>query len=184
MRDRIVHAATEQIRKYGFRKFTVDDLAADLGISKKTVYKYFDSKKQIISTVIDTHLEIEKQGILEAMKTEGSWQNKLRAVVFFYDHDKVPTWLLDELQRYFPEEWAKTEDISEFKGKQIRELLKLGVKDGEIRQDIHLPVIEMAINKTIDGLFNYQFLIEHDLTINQSMDALEQIIMHGILKRC
>ena len=183
MQGRIVHTAEEQIRKYGFRKFTVDDIAADLGISKKTIYKYFDSKKQIISAVVDTHLEMEKQGALKAMKTEGSWQDKLKAVVFFFENDKAPAWLLDELQRYFPEEWSKTEDLSQFKGKQIRELLELGIKCGDIRPDIQLPIIELAINKTIDALVNYKFLTEHNLNINQSFEDLGKIIMYGILKR-
>nr|WP_277443753.1 helix-turn-helix domain-containing protein [Pelotomaculum isophthalicicum] len=49
----MLQAASRQIEKYGFRKFTIDDIASDLGISKKTIYKYFISKKSLIGAVVD-----------------------------------------------------------------------------------------------------------------------------------
>lgn len=182
MRDSIIQAATEQIKKYGFRKFTLDDIAADLGISKKTIYKYFDSKKDIISATVETHLEIEKAMALEAMQTEGSVIDKFNAVVFCHEQEKVPDWLLEELQRFFPEEWAKADKLTELKSEMIKELIHRGIASGEFRDDIHPAVIGLTLDKTIDALFDYKNLYKYDITINQAMGDVKKIILNGILK--
>jgi len=183
LRDKIIQAAMEQIKKFGFRKFTIDDIAADLGISKKTVYKYFDSKNQIISAVVDAHMEMEKARTIEAMQTEGGWIEKFKEVVFCDNHEKVPNWLLEELQRFFPEEWAKADAIGEFKCEHVKKLLATGKEKGDIRDDLHPAIIGLTLDKTIDALFDYKFLNQHGLTISQAMEQVKNIILYGILKR-
>ena len=183
MRDKIIQSAGEQIRKYGLRRFTIDDIASALGISKKTVYKYFDSKKQMISAVVENHLEMEKRRTLEALETKGGWLDKFSSVIFCDIEEQVPADLLEELQRFFPEEWNKKETITEFKREQVRELLAQGIKDGNVRTDIHPAVIGLTIEKTIDGIFDYKFLKQHEITINQAMEDMKKVVLYGILKR-
>lgn len=183
MRDSIIQAAMDEIGKYGFRKFTVDDLATSLGISKKTVYKYFNSKKDIISAVVENHLEIEKSSALAAMQIEGNTLDRLNAVVFCYGHEKAQDWLLEELQRYFPEEWAKAVDLKELKSGMVRELIQRGIASGEIRDDIHPAIVVLALDKTIDALFDYKNLYKYDLTIGQAMEDVKKVILEGILKK-
>ena len=183
MRDKIIQSAGEQIRKYGLRRFTIDDIASALGISKKTVYKYFDSKKQMISAVVENHLEMEKRRTLEALETKGGWLDKFSSVIFCDIEEQVPADLLEELQRFFPEEWNKKETITEFKREQVRELLAQGIKDGNVRTDIHPAVIGLTIEKTIDAIFDYKFLKQHEITINQAMEDMKKVVLYGILKR-
>lgn len=183
MRDKIIQAVTEQIKKFGFRKFTVDDIASDLGISKKTIYKYFESKNQVISAAVEAHMEMEKARTMEAMETEGGWIDKFKEVVFCDNHEKVPDWLLEELQRFFPEEWAKANAMREFKCEHVEKLLAIGKEQGEIREDLHLAIIGLALDKTIDALIDYKFLHQHELTVNQAMEQVKKIVLYGILKR-
>lgn len=181
MRDRILQSAQEQISNFGFRRFTIDDIASDLGISKKTIYKNFDSKKQIISELFTKHLEMEKNCTLEAISTEGSWVDKLKAVIHCYGQEKLSPQLLEELQLYFPEEWEKTEAISTFKREQVIELLLQGIASGVIKRDIHLGVLGLIMENTISALFNYKLMGELDLTVNQAMEEVKKIIFYGIL---
>jgi len=183
LRDKIIQSAEEQIRRYGLRRFTIDDIASTLGISKKTVYKYFESKKQMISAVVEKHLEMEKHRTLEALETKGGWLDKLNSVISCNTEEQVPADLLEELQRFFPEEWNKKEIISEFKREQVRELLAQGVKDGNVRTDIHPSVIGLTIEKTIDAIFDYKFLKQHEITVNQAMEDIKKVVLYGILKR-
>ena len=64
MRDKIILSAMEQIKKYGFRRFTIKDITADLGISTKTIYKYFEGKDNIISAVCTSFMAKEENKIL------------------------------------------------------------------------------------------------------------------------
>ena len=181
MRDRILKSAQEQINKFGFRRFTIDDIASDLGISKKTIYKHFDSKKQIISEVFTKHLEMEKNSTLEALRTEESWLDKLRAVIYCYGQGKFPPQLLKELQIYFPGEWEKTEAIMAFKREKGIDLLLQGIASGAIKRDVHLGVLGLILENTISALFNYKLSGELDLTSNQVLHEIKKIIFYGIL---
>ena len=53
MRDKIIKSAEERFFKDGYRKVTMDEIASDLGISKKTLYKYFSGKESIATAVIE-----------------------------------------------------------------------------------------------------------------------------------
>ncbi|GBF35251.1 transcriptional regulator [Desulfocucumis palustris] len=183
MRDRIIRSAGAQIGKFGLRRFTIDDIASDLGISKKTVYKYFESKRQIIAELFDRHIENEKNCTLEALKTDGGWLDKLRAVIHCYGQEKLSPGLLEELQLYFPREWEKTQAIRTFKREKVIEVLMQGVEAGEIKKDVHLGILGLILDNTINALFDYKILNRLDLTVNQMMDGVRSIILYGILKQ-
>ena len=53
MREKIIKRAEERFFKDGYRRVTMDEIASDLGISKKTLYKYFEGKESIATAVIE-----------------------------------------------------------------------------------------------------------------------------------
>src|SRR5262249_14525342 len=55
-RQRIVDAARAHFFSHGFRSVTMDDLADELGISKKTIYAYFPGKFDLLEAVLDDKL--------------------------------------------------------------------------------------------------------------------------------
>src|SRR5271168_2046080 len=52
VREKILHAAEKRLWHYGFRKTTIDEIAADAGVGKGTVYLYFDSKEDIALAIM------------------------------------------------------------------------------------------------------------------------------------
>lgn len=179
--ERIIESAMKQIKHYGFRKFTIDDIANDLGISKKTVYKYFASKNEIISTVVDSFLAMAKEKHLEALKVEGGVLEQLDAFVLCPIHDEVPPWLIVELQQFFPEEWKKVNRFKEFNKEQVIKIIDLGIQEKIFRSDIHPALIEMVWEKTTDSIMDFNFIAQHNLTINQALKMLQTIMYHGII---
>ncbi len=180
MRQRIVESAMEQIERYGFRKFTIDEIARDLGISKKTVYKHFVSKSDLISAVVDSFLDWAREKHLEALKVEGGVLAQLNAFVINPSHDEVPTWLVAELQQYLPEEWKKISLFKQFNRDQIVKLLEQGIQQGLFRSDIHPALIELIYENAIETIFDCSFVVKHDLTLNQALEMFQTIIYHGI----
>jgi len=91
-------------RKRGFKQVTMDDIARELGMSKKTVYKYFDNKKQLILTNIKSQIEKEK-GRLCSMQEES--KDAIEEMVQLITHvmrmfDETDPGLFDELKRFYP----------------------------------------------------------------------------------
>lgn len=52
MKEKIIQTAVDLVQEYGV-KFTLSDIASNAGISKKTIYKYFDSKEALLRAVVD-----------------------------------------------------------------------------------------------------------------------------------
>ena len=48
MKDKILHKAADMFLSFGFKSVTMDDIAADLGMSKKTIYSHFSTKKKLV----------------------------------------------------------------------------------------------------------------------------------------
>lgn len=63
MKDRILQTAADYFFRLGFSQVTMDDLAAEMGISKKTLYKHFASKEAILKEVLNQ----KAQGIDKAI---------------------------------------------------------------------------------------------------------------------
>jgi AcrR family transcriptional regulator len=60
MKNKILESAIRQIKKYGIRRFTMDDIAQDLRISKKTLYQHFSSKNQLLGVFFQRQLSLKK----------------------------------------------------------------------------------------------------------------------------
>src|ERR1700759_71113 len=57
-KERILEKATQLFMRYGIRSITMDEIATQLGISKKTIYQFFTDKDDMVSAIID--LEVHK----------------------------------------------------------------------------------------------------------------------------
>src|ERR1700724_3485388 len=56
-KDRILEKATDLFMRYGIRSITMDEIAAQLGISKKTIYQFFTDKDDMVMAVIDQEIQ-------------------------------------------------------------------------------------------------------------------------------
>lgn len=69
--DAILKAAKKLITKYGYKKVSMDEIALEAGVTKKTVYSYFDSKEELLNALIRKELEKMKKELEEIEKQNG-----------------------------------------------------------------------------------------------------------------
>ena len=62
MEERIVNKAQELMFQTGVKHVTMDDLATQLGISKKTIYQYYKDKDSLVTAVVEKELSNHAQG--------------------------------------------------------------------------------------------------------------------------
>ncbi len=183
MREKIAAEAMQQILKYGLRKFTIGDITAELGISKKTVYKHFDSKNQLIAYVLDSYVAAEFKRQNDVMRHTSSFRDRFEALILPTDaeHEPIPTWVLAELQQFFPELWERCEEAVHVTRDQIIQIYSEGIENGEVCSEVHPAVIDLVVKKAIDGVLDYRFLAENDIGLGQALGAVKSIILNGIL---
>lgn len=161
-RRRIVNTALERFLAGGFSAVTMDDLAHDLGMSKKTLYEFFPGKMDLLRAT--TRLRNEScERELSAISAEkldffARARKTFGYVAQMYSR-LTPAYLTD-LRRNAPEVWA---EIQAFRRGRVRaymlELLEQGVNQGVLRKDLdreslvrlYLTMTSALLNPELSG---------------------------------
>ena len=141
MKEDIVKRALNDFMQYGFKTFTMDDLANKMGMSKKTLYEHFPSKQDLVDACLDYALEMSCTNVTTFVQGEESvienvYRNQKKVQEVFNINSDRPIW---ELQKYYPKtyermegEFAKTDVLF------IDKLLEKGWQEGLFRKDINV----------------------------------------------
>jgi AcrR family transcriptional regulator len=144
MRARILESCQELFFKHGVRTITMDDIAAHLGISKKTIYQYFDTKEEIVVEVARQYVEREKQEF-ETIRAATADPLDESIQLMLYTSRTLGTaspTLPDEVSKYFPEAWKLLYDFNRnYYIGVTRENILRGQAAGLYRPDIDAEIL-------------------------------------------
>lgn len=153
----ILERAGAVFMRYGVRSVTMDDIAKELKISKKTLYKYVKDKSDLVTKIVFGQCEMEKivlsnatddaeNAIDELMLMSSTIGQKLQQM--------NPSVLFD-LEKYYPEAWAVfTEHKQGFILDSVRENLARGMKEGIYRDNLNAEIIAKLYIQKIDSIFD------------------------------
>ncbi|MBX0292745.1 TetR/AcrR family transcriptional regulator [Hymenobacter sp. HSC-4F20] len=157
IKDRILQAARDLFTSNGIKGVSMDDIATHLGISKKTLYKWFENKDQIVSAVISSHLS-GVQGECECII--GHARNAVDEMVQMMDWAKrqfsnVNPNTIHDLRKYYPAAWNLFHaHKNKYILNQIQANLRRGVTEGLYRSDLDIEVLSRLRLAQIDVLFD------------------------------
>jgi AcrR family transcriptional regulator len=157
IKDRILQAAIVLFTRNGIRSVSMDDIATHLGISKKTLYKWFENKDQIVSAVMSSHLN-GAQGECEVLISQTD--NAVDEMVQMMDWAKrqfanINPNAIHDLRKYYPAAWNLFQaHKSHFILCQIQANLRRGVQEGLYRADLDVEVLSRLRLAQIDILFD------------------------------
>lgn len=182
VRDRIVRGATDRFLAHGFNRVTMDRLAADLGVSKKTLYQHFASKEALLYTVVTGFLEESSASVKAIIDRGGDLRGRLAALMTFLSRrlSAVSPVFFEELERHAPEMW---QEVQEFRRRQIvRNILKL-YRSGR-RQGIFstYPAPQLTVQlflSMVEGVMNPRVLSSLPYPPAQVMRAIITIFLFG-----
>jgi AcrR family transcriptional regulator len=143
-KDRILTRASALFLRNGIKSVSMDDIAADLGMSKKTLYKTFASKDEIVLAVMTTHLcQAQSEctrvasiaaNAVEEMLNLSAWADK--------EFSNVHPSIFYDLKKYHPEAWVLfAKHKSAFILDQISNNLRRGIAEGLFRADLDVDVL-------------------------------------------
>lgn len=184
-RQRIVAGARRHFFAHGFRGVTVDDLAAELGMSKKTLYAHFSSKPAIVEAAIlekfrDLEAELERITTTHAADFVTAL-HQLLACVFRHTEEIQPPFLRD-IRRDSPELFRLVETrrgalIQRHFGK----LFAAGRRARMIRKDVPTALLVEVLLAAIQGVMTPAKITALGLTPKTGFSAIISIILDGIL---
>lgn len=143
-KERILVKAHELFNRYGIRSVSMDDIAAQLGMSKKTLYQYYADKDELVNAVFDVVLNSNKAQCVECSKRG---ENAIHEVFLSFDMveemlaNMNPSVLFD-MQKYHPSAFKNFQEFRNgFLYKQIRANLERGRKEELYREEIDTDIL-------------------------------------------
>lgn len=148
MKEEILQTSLKQFLKYGVRKMSIQKLVEPLGISTKTVYKYFKNKEELLE---------EALSLFHAQHRE-TWKSKAAItspVVLFFDiwytgielEYNVNKAFFEDLHYYYPELLRKKDaELDKEYTKQFIQILYEGIEQGVFQKDINPEIIFVGIS--------------------------------------
>jgi len=184
---RIIQAADELFFTYGYGRVTVDEIAAKLGMSKKTLYKHFRGKEGLLTAVIEQFAKEISDGIDHVFSNPDlDFLAKLtQMLAFMGEHmPKIESRHMLAIRLEAPEVWTR---IMVLREQTIQHkfslLLHEGVQAGVIRADVNLELVQFMILSNLQTLMHPERLSMLPLTAVQVLDATINIIFAGILTK-
>jgi AcrR family transcriptional regulator len=182
-RSRVIAGARRHFLAHGFRTVTMDDLAAELGMSKKTLYAHFSSKTELLEAVLAdkfARVQADLDGVV-ARKSSSFPERLHRLLACLREHtEEIQPAFTRDIAREAPElfEIVKTrrrQVIRRYFGDVLRE----GRAAGMIRSDIAEEILIEYLNGAADAIVNPQKLSELGLTARAAFGEVVTLFLEG-----
>ncbi|CAL2077257.1 TetR/AcrR family transcriptional regulator [Tenacibaculum sp. 190524A02b] len=170
MKDKILEKAGEMFLNFGFKSVTMDDIARELGVSKKTLYKYFSNKVALVDAATEAVQKAIDSTILYIKEQQYNAIEEEFAVkaIFKEMFKNAKTSPMYQLKKYYPETYTKLmeREVCMFRDCNLDNLTK-GVEQGLYRSDIKKDLIVNFYFTLIFGVF------ESDLYSHEIQEVLK-----------
>lgn len=172
----------EEIRDKGM-KFSMDDLARRLGISKRTLYEHFSSKVEILETIIAQIFAESDEKTRQILNDDSlSLIDKIRGVMMvlpthyeFYDLR-----ILEQMKRYYPEQWALVDSSLTDDWQTLRVLIEQGIQEGKI-VNMNVTLLMKLIVDTVNSTLDQRFYMKNQITVSEALSAIVDVLLYGII---
>jgi len=143
-KERISFKAHELFMQYGFRAVSMDDIANNLGMSKKTLYQYFSDKDELVDEVVQAHITVMQTDCIGSRKDAKDAVHEILIIMerVIEQLSNMNPIVLHDLARFHFKAYNKfKEHKDKFLAKIIRENIEWGKKEELYRSDINTDVM-------------------------------------------
>ncbi|MBS0001170.1 MAG: TetR/AcrR family transcriptional regulator [Cyclobacteriaceae bacterium] len=186
MRGDILERSQKLFFSKGYRKVTIDGIAASLSISKKTIYKYFRSKKDLLDHSFDLYRENITRDINTVLETPGlPFPEKLKRVLssIGIHMGGMNTVLFRDIQELAPDLWEKIKSYKhEAAYLRFNKLIEEGRNNGHIKKDINRAVIIALYASAIENLLDPAFINNLPIELSEEIPALPIEVFENAIK--
>lgn len=177
-KQRIQLAAHHLVMQYGIRSVSMDDIASNLGMSKKTIYQYFKDKDELVEAVVDGVIETN-QCICNTDRQKAD--NAVHEIFLVMDmmvemFKTMNPSILFDMQKYHPSAFRKFQiHRNEYLYNVCRQNIERGISEELYRPEINVEILARYRVETMLTAFNPEF----QRSVKQSLLKIEEeIITH------
>ncbi|MBE5906324.1 MAG: TetR/AcrR family transcriptional regulator [Lachnospiraceae bacterium] len=163
-------------------KFTMDDIASEVSMSKKTIYVLFEDKQSMFMEMVDycfDGIKNEEQKVLDNKNL--TTIEKIRAIlgVLPEGYKDVNFSLLYQLRAKYPTIYAAVERRLETGWESTIALLEQGIREGVVRP-INVQLFKAVFEATVEQFFRRDVLVRNNITYADALQEVVDILVDGI----
>lgn len=184
LRHRILEATIPLFNAYGL-KFTMDQLAGSLGMSKKTIYTVFPDKRTLLEAMADHCFDFIRTSKDRFLSDETlPLPEKLRLVLstLTEKYESIDLSRLHDLREKYPTVYERVAQRLENGWESTVGLLEQGLAAGVLRP-FEIPIFKLMMESTLEQFFQSDVLVRSGLSYKQALDQVVDILLRGILAR-
>jgi AcrR family transcriptional regulator len=182
---RIVEIAQGKFFQFGFSRVTMEEIAEDAGVSKKTLYEQFASKELLLKAVLDQlarEVEAEARKIILEQKLDFADKVKALLTLLGLRLSRIGRPFMEDLRKYAPERWKEIEELRRRKfTENFGEVLRQGMARGIFRNDIDPQLLLLMAITLINNMVNPYVLLELPYSPGEILEAVFSVFFEGIL---
>jgi len=166
----ILEASSQLYMKHGIRSVSMDDLARQLGISKKTIYQYYENKDTLVTAVVISHVEKEREEVEKILSSSENAIDQMEQIarMALRTLAEVSSGTMFDLQKYYRKQWLAITDLHK---KLIHSVIKQNIDRG-ISEGIYRPEIDAEIIARLYGEMAFS-IVNHDVFSMQNFNMQE-----------
>ena len=180
-KERILKGTIQAFNEKGL-KFTMDDLARILGMSKKTIYVEFTDKNSLFLAMVDYLFDGIKESEEEIINnTDIDIVDKITTMlgVLPESYKDIDLRQLYMLKDKYPVIYKRVEERFENGWQQTIELLKEAMEEGKVRK-VNVDIFKMMMEAALEQFFQRDILIYNSLSYEEGLKEVVGILINGI----
>lgn len=184
MKEKILEATIKVFNRKGL-KFTMDDIAKELSMSKKTIYTVFSDKNSLFGEMVDYCFDKIKESENEiVISSELSTIEKIKQIlgVLPESYADIDFRQLYPLKEKYPKIYRKVEERLESGWENTIALINQGIEEGVIRP-VNVFLIKTMMEATLEQFFQRDILLINKIPYKKALDEVVSIITDGIIVR-
>jgi AcrR family transcriptional regulator len=184
VKERILSKAADLFMRYGIRSITMDEIASQLGISKKTIYQFFTDKDEMVQAVINLEISKNEKECVEFRQTSDNAVHQIFLALESLEEMLKYTspLMMYDLEKHHPRAYMKLKEYKyQFLYDIILDNLQWGVAQELYRSDIQLDIATKHRIESAFLVFNQDVFPHTKYNIGQVNFELSMIFLHGIV---
>ncbi len=181
--QKIIQTANKHFTKYGIRSVSMDDIARELGMSKKTIYEKVGNKEELIKKAMEFHIQLDCEMTAELQKKKGNAIDEMLSIADFVIQelsDLNPSVIYD-LKKYYRNIWEmmETHRYTHIHTNILRNL-QSGIEQGLYRENIRPELIAHFYTGIVNVLTEGDSLEQKKYTVAEAYIEAFKYHIYGI----
>jgi AcrR family transcriptional regulator len=184
IKDRIKQKADELYRRYGVKSVTMDEIASQLGVSKKTIYQSFSDKNELVDAVIIDMLDFNKICCHKSQIQSENAVHEIFLAIENFQHIMInmnPAILFD-IKRGYPQTFQKFSDYKyDFLFKIIKNNIERGKREGLYREELDADMIAKVRIENLMLPFNEEVFPRSEYSLVVLQQEMMEYFLFGMV---